>query len=126
MTAGFPNLFIITGPGSPPVLSNMVLSIEDNVNWVSACLEHLRARQANRIDATPEAESAWVHEVNDIAAQTLYSKANSWFVGANVPGKPRVFMPYVGGFSVYREKCLAVAANAYEGFQVNVMTNATA
>jgi len=114
--AGFPNLFTITGPGSPSVLSNMIVSIEQHVEWVSDCLAYLRSHEIPTIEATVEAQDAWVEHVNTVADFTLYPKANSWYIGANVPGKPRVFMPYIGGVGVYAQKCAEVAANGYEGF----------
>jgi cyclohexanone monooxygenase len=113
---GFPNLFTITGPGSPSVLSNMMVSIEQHVDWIADCLTYLRDEGADTIEATLPAEDAWVQHVNDVADKTLFPLANSWYVGANIPGKPRVFMPYVGGVGVYAEKCDKVAANGYEGF----------
>ena len=116
MIAGFPNLFTITGPGSPSVLSNMVLSIEQHVEWISDCIAYLRNRQLASIEATVQAENAWVAHVNEIANYTLLPLANSWYIGANIPGKPRVFMPYVGGVGVYRQKCDVIAARGYEGF----------
>jgi cyclohexanone monooxygenase len=114
-TAGFPNLFLVTGPGSPSVLSNMVPSIEQHVDWIADCIAWLRAQGHACIDATPAAEDAWVAHVNDVANGTLYPSCNSWYLGANVPGKPRVFMPYLG-FPPYVEKCNEVAAKGYEGF----------
>jgi cyclohexanone monooxygenase len=114
--AGFPNLFTVTGPGSPSVLSNMVLSIEQHVDWIADCLAYLRDRRLSTIEATPQAQDAWVQHVSDIANYTLFPRANSWYMGANVPGKPRVFMPYIGGFPVYSAKCADVAAKGYEGF----------
>ncbi|APR82987.1 Cyclohexanone monooxygenase [Minicystis rosea] len=114
--SGFPNLFTVTGPGSPSVLSNMVVSIEQHVDWIADCLAHLRARGLDRIEARLEAEDAWVDHVNEVAHYTLYPKAASWYMGANVPGKPRVFMPYVGGVGAYRVKCDAVARAGYDGF----------
>ena len=116
MSAGFPNLFMVTGPGSPSVLSNMVVSIEQHVDWITDCIDHLNGRQLSSIEATAEAEDGWVAHVNEVADTTLYPLASSWYLGANVPGKPRVFMPYVGGVGPYREKCDEVAANGYEGF----------
>ena len=116
MTAGFPNLFMVTGPGSPSVLSNMMVSIEQHVDWISDCLAALRERGQSCIEPTPAAEDAWVAHVNEVAFKTLYPKANSWYMGANIPGKPRVFLPYIGGVGVYRAKCDAVAGNGYEGF----------
>ena len=118
MVSGFPNLFLVTGPGSPSVLSNMLVSIEQHVDWIADCIQNLGQRQLSTIEATPAAESEWVAHVNEVAAGTLYMQANSWYLGANVPGKPRVFMPYVGGVGVYREKCDEVAANDYEGFEL--------
>jgi cyclohexanone monooxygenase len=114
--AGFPNLFAITGPGSPSVLTNMLMSIEQHVEWIADCVAYLREHQIESMEATPEAEDAWVAHVNDVGDTTLFPLANSWYVGANVPGKPRVFMPYIGGLGVYRQKCDEIAANAYEGF----------
>ena len=114
-TAGYPNLFIVTGPGSPSVLSNMLPSIEQHVEWISDCIGYMRAHGIARIEAEPAAEDAWVEHVNQIAGGTLFPTCNSWYLGANVPGKPRVFMPYVG-VPPYVEKCNAVAAAGYEGF----------
>ena len=116
MTAGFPNLFIVTGPGSPSVLVNMVIGIEQHVDWIADCIANLRDRAKHAIEPTPEAEAAWVRHVNDEADKTLFPKAASWYLGANIPGKPRVFMPYVGGIGRYRKTCDAVAARGYEGF----------
>ena len=116
MIAGFPNLFTVSGPGSPSVLTNMVPSIEQHVEWIARCIADVDARGGGTIEASPEAQDAWVDEVNALAAGTLFPTCNSWYLGANVPGKPRVFMPYVGGFPAYRERCEAVAANGYEGF----------
>ena len=118
MTAGFPNMFMITGPGSPSVLSNMIVSIEQHVDWISDCLAHLSAAQLDCIEPTQAAEDAWVAHVNEVAHTTLYPSAASWYMGANIPGKPRVFMPYIGGVGAYRQKCDAVAANGYEGFEL--------
>lgn len=114
-TAGFPNLFLVTGPGSPSVLSNMVPSIEQHVDWIADCIAWLRNRGLERIEATPAAERAWVAHVNEVAGLSLYPSCNSWYLGANIPGKPRVFMPYLG-FPPYVEKCNEVAARSYEGF----------
>ena len=114
--AGFPNLFTITGPGSPSVFSNAVVSIEQHVEWITDCIKYLRERGIERIEATVEAEDRWVTHVREVADGTLYPLANSWYIGANIPGKPRVLMPYAGGVGAYRQKCAAVAANDYEGF----------
>ncbi|MCP3391144.1 NAD(P)/FAD-dependent oxidoreductase [Bradyrhizobium sp. CCGB12] len=116
MSAGFPNLFIITGPGSPSVLSNMIVSIEQHVDWIADCLVHMRKQGVAAMEADREAEEKWVAHVNEVAHGTLYPQANSWYMGANVPGKPRIFMPYIGGVGVYRRICDEVAANGYEGF----------
>jgi cyclohexanone monooxygenase len=114
--AGFPNLFAITGPGSPSVLSNMIVSIEQHVDWIADCLAHLRSQGLGRIEADVDAQDAWVEHVNAVGHMTLYPRANSWYMGANVPGKPRIFMPYIGGVGLYRERCDEVAAKGYEGF----------
>ncbi len=114
--AGFPNLFAITGPGSPSVLSNMIVSIEQHVDWIADCLVYLREHRREAIEANVEAEHAWVAHVNEVGHLTLYPLANSWYMGANVPGKPRIFMPYIGGVGAYRQKCDDVAAKGYEGF----------
>jgi len=115
-SAGFPNLFMITGPGSPSVLSNMMVSIEQHVDWVAGCLDYLCERGLQGIEASVAAEDAWVEHVNEVANRTLYPRANSWYMGANIPGKPRVFMPYVGGVGHYRQLCDEIAAKDYEGF----------
>src|SRR3984893_7727062 len=114
--AGFPNLFTITGPGSPSVLTTMLPSIEQHVEWVADCIRYLREKGLSRIEAQAEAEENWVAHVREVAGASLRSTCSSWYIGANVPGKPRVFMPYIGGFPAYVEKCDAVADNAYEGF----------
>ena len=116
MSEGFPNLFIITGPGSPSVLSNMIVSIEQHVDWIADCLSFMRGRALTSMEATRAAEEAWVAHVNQVAHMTLYPQANSWYMGANIPGKPRIFMPYIGGVGVYRRTCDDVAAKGYEGF----------
>jgi cyclohexanone monooxygenase len=115
-SAGFPNLFMITGPGSPSVLSNMIVSIEQHVDWVCDAIEHLRQQGLATIEPSQQAQDDWVDHVNLIASSTLYPKANSWYMGANVPGKPRVFMPYAGGVGEYRKKCAQVATDGYPGF----------
>lgn len=119
MSAGYPNLFMITGPGSPSTLANMVVAIEQHVDWIAACLEHLRANGLQRIEAEDDAQDAWVQHVNEVAHRTLFVLANSWYMGANIPGKPRLFMPYVGGFGVYRRKCLDNAEAGYPGFRLS-------
>jgi cyclohexanone monooxygenase len=120
MSAGFPNLFIVTGPGSPSVLSNMIVSIEQHVDWITDCLSYMRDRGAEVMEATRPAEDKWVAHVNEVAAGTLYPQANSWYMGANIPGKPQIFMPYIGGVGVYRQICNDVAAKDYEGFAMTV------
>jgi cation diffusion facilitator CzcD-associated flavoprotein CzcO len=115
--AGFPNLFTITGPGSPSVLCNMPVAIEQHADWIADCIEHMRSSGLERIEARPEAVEKWVGEVNEVANRTLLPMAkHSWYLGANIPGKPRVFMPYAGGMIRYREICQTVAARDYEGF----------
>jgi cyclohexanone monooxygenase len=120
MVAGFPNLFMVTGPQSPGVKSQMILACEQHVDWIADCLRYLDDRGFARIAAEESAEDAWVRHNNEVADRTLYPLANSWYVGANIPGKPRVFMPYVGGVTAYKKKCDAVAANGYEGFRLEV------
>ena len=115
-TVGFPNLFTITGPHSPSVLSNMMVSIEQHVDWIADCLTQLRAEGLTTIEPTETAEAGWMTHVDDGAQITLFSRANSWYMGANVPGKPRVLLPYVGGVDVYRKACDEVAARDYLGF----------
>jgi cyclohexanone monooxygenase len=116
MSAGFPNLFVITGPGSPSVLSNMIVSIEQHVDWIADCVRHMRDRALDTIEAEVDAEDHWVAHVNEVAYTTLYPQANSWYMGANIPGKPRIFMPYIGGVGAYRQICNNVAAKGYKGF----------
>jgi cyclohexanone monooxygenase len=116
--AGFPNLFVITGPGSPSVLTNMLPSIEQHVDWIADCLAAVRAKGATVIEAETQAEEAWVGHVGSLADITLRSTCSSWYVGANIPGKPRVFMPYIGGLPAYIERCEAIVAGGYEGFAI--------
>jgi cation diffusion facilitator CzcD-associated flavoprotein CzcO len=115
---GFPNLFTITGPGSPSVLSNMPVSIEQHVEWISDCLAYLRAHDVATIEAQPGAMEAWSDHVQQVAQRTLYPQAASWYMGANIPGKPRLFLPYIGGVGNYRDQCAAIAAAGYEGFEL--------
>lgn len=114
--SGFPNLFLLAGPGSPSVLSNVVHSIEVHVDWVTALIEHMRKAGKMLVEAGMDEEAEWVRHVNELAGRTLYPKGNSWYLGANIPGKPRVFMPYVGGVPAYRAKLESVAADGYRGF----------
>ncbi len=113
---GFPNLFLVTGPGSPSVLSNMIVSIEQHVNWITDCLIHMRAEGLETIEPGHKAVEGWVEHVNAFASITLFPKANSWYMGANVPGKPRVFLPYLGGVDRYRIVCEEVVDRDYFGF----------
>jgi cation diffusion facilitator CzcD-associated flavoprotein CzcO len=116
--AGFPNLFTITGPHSPSVLSNMPVSIEQHVEWISDCIDHMRKNKLETIEATPQAEEQWTAHVAAIVNTTLMPEANSWYMGANIAGKPRTFLPYLdpGCVGGYRKKCDEVAARGYEGF----------
>ena len=116
MVEGFPNLFVVTGPGSPSVKTNMVCSIEQHVEWIAECLAHLQAHGIAAIEPEAAAQRDWVAHVNTVADGTLFPRAESWYSGANIPGKPRVFMPYVGGIPAYRRICDDVAANGYRGF----------
>jgi cation diffusion facilitator CzcD-associated flavoprotein CzcO len=113
----FPNLFTITGPGSPSVLSNMPVSIEQHVDWISDCLAYIREHGIDTIEANRDAVESWTDHVQEIANKTLYPTAASWYMGANIAGKPRLFLPYIGGVGNYRSKCDEVAANGYEGFE---------
>jgi len=115
---GFPNLFTISGPGSPSVLTNMIVSIEQHVNWIADCIAYMRDHEYATIEATPGAQDAWVNYVNTIADFTLFPSCNSWYLGANIPGKPRVFMPLIG-FPMYVQQCADVAAKGYEGFTLS-------
>jgi cyclohexanone monooxygenase len=118
MTEGFPNLFITTGPGSPSVLYNMVPGNEQHVDWIANCIEHLRKQDRAAIEPTVDAEQTWSQHVTEVGNQTLFPLADSWYLGANVPGKPRVILPYLGGFRAYSQKCNEVAAKGYEGFAI--------
>lgn len=114
--SGFPNLFCLAGPGSPSVLTNMVTAIEQHVEWTDACVAYLRRNGYRRIEAQEQAETEWVDHVNEVAAATLYMQADSWYLGANVPGKPRIFTPYAGGLNEYERRCNEVAEQGYAGF----------
>ena len=103
---------MITGPGSPSVLSNMMVSIEQHVDWIADAMTYMREHGKHVIDATLEAEDEWVDHVTEVGNTTLYPSANSWYMGSNVPGKPRVFLPYIGGVGPYREICDQVAGRA--------------
>jgi cyclohexanone monooxygenase len=117
--AGFPNMFTITGPGSPSVMSNMPVSIEQHVDWITRCIEYMRKRSIATIEAKADAETQWTAHVAEVANASLMPQADSWYLGANIPGKPRVFMPYLGGVGPYRQKCDEVAAQGYEGFTLS-------
>ncbi len=117
--AGFPNLFTITGPGSPSVFTNMIPSIEQHVVWIADCIAHLRENGFSRIEATEDAEDAWIAHVADVASHHLRASCGSWYLGANIPGKPRVFMPYIGGFPTYVQKCDEIVAKGYVGFALS-------
>jgi cation diffusion facilitator CzcD-associated flavoprotein CzcO len=114
--AGFPNMFVITGPGSPSVLANMILAAEHHVEWIADAITHLDASGRTAIEAGTQAQDRWVEYCNELADQTLFPSANSWYLGANIPGKPRVFMPFIGGFGVYRRICAEITADGYRGF----------
>ena len=117
--AGFPNFITITGPGSPSVLSNMLVSIEQHVDWTVDCIAYMRSNGYRRIEPLLAAEDQWVDHVNEVANGTLYPEGGSWYLGANIPGKPRVFMPYAAGVGAYREICDRVVAQGYEGFALS-------
>ena len=117
---GSPTCSPITGPGSPSVLSNVVVSIEQHVEWITDALTTARSEGNDVIEATEDAELGWVKHVAEVGDLTLFPKAESWYVGANVPGKPRVLMPYVGGVGVYRQICDEIAADGYRGFTMTV------
>lgn len=116
MIAGFPNLFTITGPGSPSVFSNVLVSIEQHVEWIAGCLRHMKKGGLKSIAATPEGQEQWVAHVNEVANATLVPRGDAWYSGGNVPGKPRIFTPYIGGVGTYRQLCDEVAASGYKGF----------
>lgn len=116
MAAGFPNMFMVAGPGSPSILGNVVVSIEQHVDWISACLEYMHNHDVDVIDAKPDAEAQWDAHVNEVAQSSLFQQADSWYLGSNIPGKPRKFLAYAGGYGVYRDKCAEIASSGYEGF----------
>jgi cyclohexanone monooxygenase len=114
--AGFPNLFTVTGPGSPSVLTNMLPTIEQHVDWIAGILAYMRDRQMVRIEPDERAEGEWVEHVGEVAGRTLRYTCSSWYLGVNIPGKPRVFMPYIGGFPRYVARCQEIAEGGYDGF----------
>ena len=118
---GFPNLFTVTGPGSPSVLCNMIIAIEQHINWIGDCITYLREHGIRTIEPKEHSESTWIEHVNEVAQGTMFTSpnCNSWYLGANIPGKPRIFMPYVGGYPRYRDRCEHEAATDYEGFELD-------
>jgi cyclohexanone monooxygenase len=122
--AGFPNLFTINGPGSPSVLANVVLACEQHVEWISDLIAHARTHKIERIEADPAAQQDWARNVAAMAERTLYTKAQSWYLGANVPGKPRLFLSYVNGFKPYSDSCQQIAVNGYVGFRLDAAATA--
>ena len=116
MSAGFPNLFLITGPQSPSVLTNVVVAIEQHVDWIAGCLGHMQSRGLRVVEPTVGAEDDWVAHADQVASKTLHASTNSWYTGANIPGKPRTFLPYIGGLNNYSVICDEVAAAGYRGF----------
>jgi len=120
MSAGFPNLFAVTGPQSPSVLTNMPVAIEQHVEWISSLIGHMRDTGLEVVEPTREAEEGWVKHSQEVAHATLFPESATWYMGANIPGKPRTFLPYLGpeGVGGYRRKCDEVAAKGYEGFEL--------
>ena len=116
--AGFPNMFIMVGPGSPGVLTTYPPQIELQMGWIGGFIEHCTERGVSRVEADIAAQEAWTAHVNEVAVGTMYtaSSCNSWYNGSNIEGKPRVFLPYVGGLPAYIKRCNDVAAKGYEGF----------
>ena len=119
MVAGLPNLFIINGPGSPSVKANMIITIEQHTNWIMDLIGHLADNNLNRVEANEDAQSDWVEHAREIAEATLMPVADSWYVGSNIPGKKRVYMPYFGGFEKYWKLCDEIAADSYRGFNLS-------
>ncbi|GGY98158.1 flavin-containing monooxygenase [Novosphingobium colocasiae] len=117
--SGYPNMFVVTGPGSPSVFSNVVVSIEHDIEWIADCLAYMREHGKQTIEADPAAQDRWMDHVDEVAGRTLLNEAASWYRGANVAGKPQRFMPYVGGVNTYRDTCRQIAANGYEGFNID-------
>jgi cyclohexanone monooxygenase len=115
-TESFPNFFIISGPGSPSVLTNMIVSIEQHVNWIFDCFKFMKKNKHSSIEASLQAEQEWVKHNQDVSVNHVRSSCSSWYMGANIKGKARIFMPYVGGYANYVKKCNQVSQNNYEGF----------
>jgi cyclohexanone monooxygenase len=116
--SGFPNLFTVVGPGSPSVMVVVTIGIKQHVDWIADCIKAMRASGDAVIDARPEAQEAWTAHVAEVADMTVFPKGNSYYMGDNVPGKPRVALPYLGGFDIYSDRCKQVAADGYEGFEL--------
>jgi cyclohexanone monooxygenase len=118
-STGFPNLFMITGPGSPSVLASMIQAIEQHVDWMLDCMAHLRDVGAATVEPIQHYEDEWIEHVNEVSKVSLRSTCSSWYVGTNIAGRPRVFMPYIGGFPIYVQKCNEVMSNGFEGFVID-------
>jgi len=116
--AGFPNLMTVNGPCNPAVLTNVPAAIEHDVEWIAGCIEYAEQHGLSAIEPTADAERAWVEYTADLVEGTMYMKANSWWLGANIPGKPRVFMAFIGGLTKFRKRCTEVAEAGYSGFQL--------
>jgi cyclohexanone monooxygenase len=116
MVSGIPNMFTVTGPQSPSVLSNMFVSIEQHVDWISNCIEHMVTNNVESIEASAHAENDWVNHARQVSEYTLYPLSNSWYLGAKVSGKPRVVLPYLGGIGNYRKLTTEIAQDGYRGF----------
>jgi cyclohexanone monooxygenase len=117
MSEGFPNMFMINGPSSPSVKSNMITSIEQHVELVIDSIQHMRVAGLDLMEPDLQAEDEWVDHVQMVADKTLFPQANSWYMGANIPGKPRLFMPYIAGVGSYRKTCEEIVANGFKGFR---------
>jgi cyclohexanone monooxygenase len=116
MSAGYPNLFAVTGPQSPSVLTNVPVAIEQHLEWISGIIRRMRDNSLGLVEPTSEAEDRWVERSQEVAHATLFPQSATWYMGANIPGKPQVFLPYLGGLGPYRQNCDEVAVNGYEGF----------
>lgn len=124
MVPGFPNFFTVCGPGSPSVVTNVPAAIEQHVEWIGDLLCHMRLMGLDSIEATEDAAAEWIQHVQDLANETLYPTTDSWYMGANIPDKPRVFLPYIGGLHVYRKRCDEIAAAGYPGFTLTASEGA--
>ena len=112
-------MFTITGPGSPSVLGNMMVAIEQHVEWITKCIQDMESKGKTEIEPLEDAQNEWMDHIEEVAGNTLRYSCNSWYVGANIPGKKRTFMPYIGGYDVYREKCDHISQNEYIGFNLS-------